>query len=204
MKARKKVLFYSFILSLVFISLYLIIFPASSAFLDKNKRIITFWHAMDGQRGDILRQLISEFNRNHPKIKVEERFVSSSTLLAGNNYHALYSEILRSLALKQPPNIAQVYENWTTQFIEYNAIVPIENYVKGVNGLNTLELNDIFPVFLDANTFNEKLWTIPFNKSIYVLFYNKDLFSKFNFQVPKTWDELLNIAKKLTFKKGMP
>jgi multiple sugar transport system substrate-binding protein len=46
------------------------------------------------------------------------------------------------------------------------------------------------------------MWTMPFNKSLNLLFYNADLFKQNNLKVPQTWDDLLAVAKALTKEEG--
>ncbi len=163
---------------------------------------ITFWHAMDGQKGVVLKELVDRFNMTHPGIMVDEKCVGKSERSFADAYNILYSSILEHLALKDPPVIAQVYENWTTQLIDCGALVPMENFIRGPQGFTQEELKDIFPVFLEANTYGKKIWTLPFNKSIYVLFYNKDAFWRINASPPKTWNELRQLSKKLTLSQG--
>jgi len=163
---------------------------------------VTFWHAMDGQKGKVLRELVERFNMTHPGIIVDEKCVGKSERSFADAYNILFSSILENLAMKNPPDIAQVYENWTTQLIECGALVPMENFIRGQQGFNQNQLNDIFPVFLEANTYGKKIWTLPFNKSIYVLYYNKDAFWRANAAPPKTWTELRQLARKLTVSQG--
>lgn len=163
---------------------------------------ITFWHAMEGKRAEILKELVTKFNNSQPEIVVKETFIGSSDQKLGNNYHALYSEILKNLAQNNPPDMAQVYENWTTQLIESNSIVPLENFIEKPDGLTKNDLKDIYSIFLKANTFNNKLWTLPFNKSLYVLFYNKDEFNNKKISVPDNWNQFKEICEKLTQKEN--
>lgn len=158
---------------------------------------VTFWHAMDGNRGRALAQLVHNFNLTHPSIVIQEKFIGTNQKFA-NNYNILIRELLLSIKKGDPPVIAQVYENWTTQFIDVGAIVPIEQFIHGHDGINPHELDDIFPLFKEINTYNGQLWTLPFNKSIYVLYYNKTDFKQKHLRPPSTWEEFREVAKKLT------
>lgn len=159
--------------------------------------VITFWHAMGGFRGEVLNELVTKFNQTHPNIRVEPRYVKSTDKFS-NDYNALYREILYNLAQGKPPVVTQVYENWTVQLIEAKAIVPMEDFIKRTGGLSQADLDDFIPIFLKANKYDGKIWTLPFNKSIYVLFYNKEAFKEKGLTPPKTWQELRSVAKKLT------
>jgi multiple sugar transport system substrate-binding protein len=162
---------------------------------------ITFWHTMRGQKKEVFEELVKRFQKENPDITVIDRAVLSPDERMGNDYSALYSKLLESIVQKNPPDVAQVYENWTTQLIEINALVPADSF-KGKYGLTENDRDDFFPIFLEANTFDGKLWTMPFNKSIYVLYYNKKLFASHSIATPKTWDELRTAARTLTERDG--
>lgn len=158
---------------------------------------ISFWHAMDGNRGRVLASLVQEFNLTHPAIIVHERFIGTKQRFA-NHYNVLIRELLLSIKKEAPPVLAQVYESWTTQFIEAEAIIPMEQFFTGQEGLSTEEVEDFIPLLRLANTYNGKLWTLPFNKSLYVLYYNANSFKKKRLHPPRTWEEFRETAKRLT------
>jgi multiple sugar transport system substrate-binding protein len=90
------------------------------------------------------------------------------------------------VAAGEPPTIAQQYENWTTQWLD--ALVPLEDY------LAPEVLADLHPRFREMNTFGGHILTVPFNKSIIVLYYRPDLVP----EPPTTWEEFLQMACALT------
>ena len=167
---------------------------------------ITFWHAMSRSRGKVLNQLVDEFNKANPNIVVKSVCIQSQNKEYGNDYNALYSKILENIAKNTPPDVAQVYENWTTQYVGIDALVPVESLM---TGNDKAAMKDIVPVFLSANTFTspsgeKQLYTLPFNKSIYVLFYNKTNFRELGLKPPTTWQELSKAAKVIATRKGIP
>ncbi|MCE1245179.1 MAG: ABC transporter substrate-binding protein [Firmicutes bacterium] len=168
----------------------------------QDKIELKFWHAMGSHRGKVLDELIKKFNDTHPGIHVTGVQIESRDKTMGNDYHALYKEILENIAKKTPPDIAQVYENWASQWIDIGAIAPIQDYIGKPGGIPQSEIDDIVPVFREANTYEGKVWTLPFNKSIYVLYYNKDAFKSAGLEPPKTWDEFSKAAAKLTKRNG--
>jgi multiple sugar transport system substrate-binding protein len=88
------------------------------------------------------------------------------------------------VAAGEPPTISQQYENWTTQWVD--ALVDLGCYVP------FSILNDVHPRHLQL--FDGRLVTVPFNKSIIVLYYRQDLVPV----PPKTWDEFLSMSCALT------
>jgi sn-glycerol 3-phosphate transport system substrate-binding protein len=88
-----------------------------------------------------------------------------------------------------------------------DAILPITDFTKTDT---SFQLDQIIPAFLDYNTAGGTLWSMPFNNSMPVLYYNKDLFTSAGLDPtapPKNLDELLADAQKLTLdpdKTGSP
>jgi multiple sugar transport system substrate-binding protein len=156
-----------------------------------DKIEVTFWHVMGGPLGKTLNSLIDEFNRENPDIHI--------TSISMGNYQALSQKIMASVLAKNPPTLAQVYESWTASLKNANVIEPIQKFIDGKNGLTKKDIDDIFPVFVRDNEWNEKFITFPFNKSVTTYFYNVDMFKKNGIDhFPETWNEFLLVAKKLT------
>jgi len=163
---------------------------------------LSFWHAMGRHREKVLNELVEKFNKSHPNIKVIPKRIKSRDPRMGNDYHALYRSILENLAKKTPPDVTQVYENWACQWIEIGVLSPVGDFVGEPGGIPKSEIDDLVPIFRQANTYDGKLWTLPFNKSIYVLYYNKDAFKKAGLKPPATWDDFRMAASKLTIRNG--
>lgn len=69
------------------------------------------------------------------------------------------------------------------------------------------DTNQLNPAMMQQsiNTSDGKLYSLPFEGSDYLLFYNKDIFDKFGVDYPKpgmTYDEAYELAKKLTRQEG--
>lgn len=166
---------------------------------------IEFWHAMRGHRGEVLNRMVERFNRENPDIHVTARFIGSSNPRLGNDYNALYRALLEHLARGAPPDVSQVYENWTVQLIDIGAIVPVQDFFEGPEGMSPAEVEDFVPIFREANRFADgRLWTLPFNKSIYVLYYNREIFERLGLRPPETWKELRGAAQAIHEQLGLP
>ncbi|MBI2267414.1 MAG: ABC transporter substrate-binding protein [Armatimonadetes bacterium] len=163
-----------------------------------------------------MHEMVGEFNRAHPDILVKDRAVKSTERFF-NNYNILIRQLLCSLAIKSlhgipplcppqdimdPPDVSQVYENWTTQLIESNSLVPMQKFFSGPESFTGKDVADLVPSFRQSNTYRGKIWTLPFNKSIYVLYYNKKHFQEARLTPPRTWDEFSKAAKKLTLRNS--
>jgi len=163
--------------------------------LAQQKTTITFWHAMGAQLGKTIDMLVNEFNSKNPNVFVKAEYQG--------NYGALSQKLVGSLVARKPPTVAQVYGNWAAEYITSNELVPMERFVKGPNGLSALEIDDIWEGLRAACVFNGVWYTMPFNKSVYVLVYNETALKEAGIaKPPATWQELVTAAKALTVKDG--
>ncbi len=86
---------------------------------------------------------------------------------------------------------------------------PLREYVQADQVVDLTPYLDKDPAFKDrflpasfgASTIDGKIYALPAeNTAIAVVFYNKELFAKYDLTPPKTWDELLNVIE--VFKKN--
>lgn len=146
---------------------------------------ITFWHAMSGGLGETLTELVGEFQRDNPGIQVE--------LLFQGRYGDLRQKLLAAIASNTHPTMSQAYENWQAQFIEAQAIVDLYEL-----GFTRREAGDIHDLLIANNTWDAKLYGLPFNKSGFVMYYNRDALAGLGLPVPRTWEEAHRAARLLT------
>jgi ABC-type glycerol-3-phosphate transport system substrate-binding protein len=154
---------------------------------------ITFWHGQSGVLGDRLKALIDKFNSTH-KIQVNATFQGSYT----NN--ELQTKLISAAQAGSPPDMAQLTGLAdVANFNKAKAIVPLQQYVDGPDGLTKDQLADFVPSFLDDNslTINGKKTIVswPLSKSESVLYYNPDILKAAGVSVPKTWDDFRTALK---------
>lgn len=61
---------------------------------------------------------------------------------------------------------------------------------------------DFLPAYMANSTYNGKLWSLPFQRSAVVLYYNADLLAANKIAVPRSWEELAQAAAALTVEGG--
>lgn len=157
------------------------------------KTTVTFWNSMGGAQGKALSEIVNEFNAQHPNIEVKPIYVG--------NYGVLSQKLLAGAVSGQLPTMSQSYSNWTAKLIESKVVAPMQNFINDPNvGLSKSQLNDIWASFVKANRWNGKVYTLPFNKSVYVLYVNTDALMLSGIDIPRTIPELIKDAKILTVK----
>ena len=146
-----------------------------------TKTIIEFASWGSKSETDILKPLLSEFEKNNPDIKVDFMHIPQ-------NY---FQKIHLLFASNTAPDVI---------FIN-NLYLPV---YANAGLLEELSVNGTFyPQALEALSWKGKLYAIPRDVSNLVIYYNKDLFDKKNIPYPKndwTLDNFLETAKKLTDK----
>ncbi len=152
---------------------------------------IEFWHAMTGGLEKTLQTMTQKFNDSHPNITVK--------LVNQGTYDDLNKKLMAAAKSHTSPVMAQAYEDWMQEYINNDLIADLTPYIQNKTvGWSDSELNDIVQVFREENTWNNKFYGVPFNKSTEVLYYNTDMFKENNLKVPTTWAELENAAKTMT------
>ncbi len=161
--------------------------------IGSEKIRVTFWHGLSGPLGDALNDMIQEFNRTHKYIEVVVNPISS--------YTALSQKLMASIQANKQPDIAQVFESWTAKYVEANVLVAIDSLFAMDDDFTDEDLDDIYPVFRQSITYQGKIWSFPFNKSVRAYFYNKDAFFRAGLDpnyFPATWDEFRDYCRLLT------
>jgi len=155
-----------------------------------NRTTVTFWHAMGGESQKTLKTMVDRFESTHAGIHIE--------LVGMGNYDALSQKLMGAVAAKNPPVIAQMYENWTAQLHAGGELVYLDSFVHGPQGLTAEELADIYPALLENNSWDGKLLTLPFNKSVPVYYYNVPMFEQAGYaEFPQSWSDFRAAANRL-------
>ncbi len=157
-----------------------------------GKTEVVFWHAMGGPLGDALIELVEDFNSTHPDIHIKA--------INMGNYSALSTKLMASIQADEQPDVAQAFESWIANFMSADKLVPMDDFI-AKDAEFRASLDDIFPVFIQSNTFDGRLWAFPFNKSVRVMYYNRDAFFRHGldpYSCPETWDEFREYCRKLT------
>ena len=143
----------------------------------ESKVTVDFWHVMGGPLGRRLDEMIDDFNRTHPHAQVRSVHMGSYDILA--------QKLMGAIASNSPPVLAQMYESWTDQFWEAGNLLAMEEFVRHEAGF---DVEDFYPVFIEDNTYDDVLVTLPFNKSIPVFYYNIDLLNEHGIvSFPRNW-----------------
>lgn len=137
--------------------------------------------------------LAADFTKSHPDIRVK-------AVYAGNQVDAL---IKAQTAIRggTPPAMAVLDSTNVYMLIDDDMLEPISNFIKTAEERKMME--DIFPAFLANGNVGGKIWSLPFQRSTLIMYYNKDAFREVGLdpeKAPATWAQLHEAALKLTKK----
>ncbi|MGE0074087.1 MAG: sugar ABC transporter substrate-binding protein [Sphaerochaetaceae bacterium] len=147
-------------------------------------QVVKFWYHFDNPE-TALNPLIEKFEAENPGIKIEPERISWDT------YN---QKLLTSIAGGYPPDVAQVKLWWQPQLVEMGALLPLDDYIANWDGKD-----DIHDRIWELTRHSDgKQYYMPLQMVILYLYYRADMFEELGLAVPKTREEFLDVAKKLT------
>jgi ABC-type glycerol-3-phosphate transport system substrate-binding protein len=151
---------------------------------------ITFWNEMTGPYQAAINGEIAAFRKLHPNITIQDVVVSNDA--------ALKPKLLAAVVAGDPPTISQMNPPWATGFIQSHALVDLNPYIKGRNGIK--DLSDFYPSMLAGGTWpGGQQYLMPFNLSTAIMYYNKNQFTQAGIKSPPaTWAQWNTDLEKLS------
>lgn len=153
---------------------------------------ITFWYGLTGALGNVVRTVVNNYNRSQSKYYVEA--------IQQPDYDATITKFNTSLAGGDLPNVVQIYDIGTQRMIDTKRILPVQDFI---DKENLPLISDLEPSVARYYTIGGKLYSMPFNSSAPVMYFDRNAFKEVGLDPEKkiwTYDELLDAAKKLTVK----
>jgi sn-glycerol 3-phosphate transport system substrate-binding protein len=152
------------------------------------KTRVVFWHAMGGFLGEKVTEIVTKFNASQSEFEVE-------AVNKGSYPEALTAGIAAYRA-KTHPQILQVFEVGTQTMLSSGAVYPVFQLMKD-QGVN-VNWADFLSVVKSYYSYKNNLYSMPFNSSTAILYYNKSIFKKAGLnpqKAPATFDEIEKAAK---------
>ncbi len=137
--------------------------------------------------------LAADFTKANPSITIKPVF-------AGNQVDALVKAQTAARG-GNPPAMAIIDSTNVFTLMEDDMIQPISDFVKTEDEKKMLA--DIYPAFLANSVVGDKVWSLPFQRSTVIMYYNKDAFREAGLdpeKAPATWAEMAAAAQKLVKK----
>lgn len=155
---------------------------------------LSIWTLFGGGEGYIMTDLINRFNEEHPDIEIEEQRIQWA------NY---YNKLLTGLLAGEAPDIGIMHLAVLPDYASRGVLSPIEGYIS--EGFTDRFLKNI----IEKAYYEGHLFAVPMDTHPLVMYYNKKVLKAAGLVdtngevlVPKTWDELMENAKKVKESTG--
>ncbi len=162
---------------------------AAPSFAQPQPVKITLWHAMGGARYDaITKDIAAGFNKANPSYAVEPLFTGS--------YAETVTKAIAAIRAGNPPHIVQVFEVGTQTMLDSGAIIPVTEMVKP----GEIDFDDYIAPILNYYKVGGKLYSMPFNSSTAIIYYNKEVFQKAGLdpsKPPATFKDVEEMGRKI-------
>jgi len=153
-----------------------------------GKGKIVFWDNNGGVRTDIWKEIIADFQKANPDIKVE--YVG----IASTEYQSKVDTAIQGGGL---PDVGGVGAAMLAGFSAQNALEPLDDRLAKSSLSGKLNENMVESLKA-AGGGDGTLYSIPTSANNGVLYYRTDLFKKAGLDEPTTWDKFYAAADKLT------
>lgn len=158
--------------------------PAAS----NEKVTITVWDYYADPNATPIKPLIDQFQKDNPNITVKYEIMDWNTALEKLNV---------VLSGGTPPDVVTVDMTWLPKYAALGAFTDLKPFMPD-GKLNGVPLEQSYAAgALEAMNYNGKIVTMMYDFDAYALYYRADLLEQKGLQVPKTWDELVQVLKTL-------
>jgi multiple sugar transport system substrate-binding protein len=159
---------------------FLLLFSCSGP--DDGKEVVKFW-AM-GREGEVVAELIPEFERLNPGIRVDLQQIPWS---------AAHEKLLTAFAGRVTPDIAQLGSSWVPELVALGALEPIDKFAAASEAVQS---QDYFTGIWGGNVIGGRTWGVPWYADTRLLFYRSDLLRQAGYsRVPDNWADWLNAMR---------
>ena len=123
-----------------------------------GRATVRFWGF--GREGEVVREMVPEFEARHPDIKVEVQQVP---------WTAAHEKLLTAYVGNSTPDAAQLGNTWVPEFVSLHALAPLDGRIAPELAA------DSFAGVWDTNVLDGKTWGVPWYVDTRLIFYRTDL-----------------------------
>lgn len=141
----------------------------------------------------VLDQQVARFEAANPNIKIE--LVQAPRITAER-----HDKFTADLASDTAADILVLDYPWLLEFAAAGWLFPLDTYVES----SAVEMAAFLPAAVEASTIHGQLMALPWTTDSGVLYYRRDLLSKYGYAPPTTFPDLQRIALDIKGKEGLP
>jgi multiple sugar transport system substrate-binding protein len=141
-----------------------------------DREVVTFW-AM-GYEGEVVAQLIPEFERQNPDVRVN---------LQQLPWLSAHEKLLTAFAGESLPDVSPIGNTWIPEFAALDALEPLDEEIAATPDF---DVSDYFPGVWDSGLVEGTIYAVPWYVETRLPFYRTDLLAKAGIATPpRSWEE---------------
>ena len=171
-------------ISLIVLAAFLLTLPTVAL----AKTEIVWWHAMGGFLGERVNEIATKFNSSQTEYEVKA--------VNKGSYPEALTAAIAAYRAKTHPHVLQVQEIATQTMLSSGAIYPVYQLMAD-HGVK-INWADFISVVKSYYSYKGNLYSMPFNSSTAIFYYNKSIFQKAGLKTdkaPATYEEIEKCAK---------
>jgi multiple sugar transport system substrate-binding protein len=131
-----------------------------------------------GREGEEVQQLIPEFERRNPGIRVQVQQIP---------WIAAHEKLLTAYVGDATPDLAQIGNTWIPEFAALGALEPLGGWI---GRSEVVDSTAYFGGIWSTNTIGDTVYGVPWYVDTRVIFYRKDILARAGYpEMPATWAE---------------
>src|SRR5690606_2242409 len=145
-----------------------------------DEAVLDLWYFDAGAREEVYKEAVERFEAEHD-VKVNMLQVTN------DDYK---QRVVVGMSGGNPPDVfASWGGGWLEEFANSGKLLDLTN--------EDIDYSRFVDVALENSTYDGKVYGLPLGIAPYTFYYNKEIFEKYNLEVPETYDELLAIIDEL-------
>ena len=184
----KKIIIIALSLSIVLGFLFWKFGPSISLFnkaKPKGPVTITYWGLWEDE--NLMKEVIDNYQKQNPNIKIN--YVKQSSV----NYRTRAQAQVKD---GEGPDVFRIHNTWLLMFLKEGSLLPAPAEIFSLSDYKTL----FYPVTSASFVKDGKIFAAPYEIDGLALFYNEEMLNGVGGVPPKTWQEFVDLATKMTVK----
>ena len=160
---------------------------------------LSFYYPVNvgGDAAKLIEKICADFNAENPDIVVDPVYTG--------NYDDTVTKIQTAIQGGTPPDVFVSLATQRFTMASTGMAMPLDDLIAADGDEGKAYIDDFLSGFMEDSYVDGKIYSIPFQRSTEILFYNKDAFKEVGLdpeKAPATWDELEQYAEQIVEKTG--
>ena len=156
---------------------------------------LTFYYPVNvgGSAAKLIEQICADFNAENPDSVVEPVYTG--------NYDDTVTKIQTAMQGGTPPDVFVSLATQRFTMASTGMAMPLDELIAADGEEGKAYIDDFLEGFMEDSYVDGQIYSIPFQRSTMVLFYNKEAFKEVGLdpeKAPATWEEVVEYGQKLT------